>query len=102
MEDIKDFFITVLIIVAFYATGYAMSYAAQTLMFASLNRKAKDGNWKKAAKAFGVRVNKLKKMKKDEIKALYRKLVMKHHPDKGGDPDKFRNIHEAYEFAYAA
>jgi hypothetical protein len=27
---------------------------------------------------------------------------MKHHPDKGGDPDMFRNIHEAYEFVYAA
>lgn len=58
--------------------------------------------WKKAAKAFGVRVAKLKKMSKKEIKDLYRKMAMKHHPDKGGDPDKFRNVHDAYEFAYAA
>lgn len=33
---------------------------------------------------------------KDTIKKAYRKLAMKHHPDKGGDEDKFKNINEAY------
>jgi len=32
----------------------------------------------------------------DEIKKVYRKLAVKHHPDKGGDPEKFKNITEAY------
>ena len=31
-----------------------------------------------------------------EIKKAYRKLAMKHHPDKGGDQEKFKEISEAY------
>lgn len=31
------------------------------------------------------------------IRARYRKLASEHHPDKGGDPDEFRRIREAYE-----
>lgn len=33
----------------------------------------------------------------DEIKKTYRKLAMEHHPDKGGDGEKFKKISEAYE-----
>ncbi len=33
----------------------------------------------------------------DEIKSAYRKLVMQHHPDKGGDAAAFRRIQGAYE-----
>lgn len=33
----------------------------------------------------------------DEIKSAHRKLVIQHHPDKGGDVNKFREIQEAYE-----
>lgn len=32
-----------------------------------------------------------------QIKKAYRKLALKHHPDRGGDPDKFKEISEAYE-----
>jgi DnaJ family protein A protein 2 len=33
----------------------------------------------------------------DEIKKAYRKLAMKHHPDKGGDPETFKKISHAYD-----
>jgi curved DNA-binding protein len=32
----------------------------------------------------------------DEIKKAYRKLAAQHHPDRGGDTAKFKEIEEAY------
>jgi DnaJ-class molecular chaperone len=34
----------------------------------------------------------------NEVKEAYRKLAMEHHPDKGGDADRFKEIAEAYEW----
>jgi molecular chaperone DnaJ len=33
----------------------------------------------------------------DEIKKSYRRLAQEHHPDKGGDQEKFKEINEAYQ-----
>ncbi|CAH9134493.1 unnamed protein product [Cuscuta epithymum] len=33
----------------------------------------------------------------DEIKKAYRKAAIKNHPDKGGDPEKFKELAQAYE-----
>lgn len=33
----------------------------------------------------------------DEVKKAYRKLAMKHHPDKGGDPEQFKKVQGAYD-----
>lgn len=33
----------------------------------------------------------------EEIKAAYRRLAMKHHPDRGGSQDEFQKIKVAYE-----
>jgi hypothetical protein len=38
---------------------------------------------------------------KEEIKAAYRRLARKHHPDCGGDPAAFKEIQQAYERAMA-
>ena len=37
-----------------------------------------------------------RKASKDDIKKAFRKLAQKHHPDKGGDETKFKEITEAY------
>lgn len=37
-----------------------------------------------------------KKATTDDIKKAFRKLAQKHHPDKGGDESKFKEITEAY------
>jgi curved DNA-binding protein CbpA len=34
---------------------------------------------------------------KEEIKRVYRSLSLVHHPDKGGDPEKYKKINEAYQ-----
>lgn len=36
----------------------------------------------------------------DEIKSQMRKLALKHHPDRGGDVEKFREMWEAYEVLF--
>ncbi len=33
----------------------------------------------------------------DDIKKAFRRLARKHHPDKGGDEEKFKDVNEAYE-----
>lgn len=38
-----------------------------------------------------------KNANQDDIKSAYRKLAREHHPDKGGDKEKFQQIQEAYE-----
>jgi DnaJ family protein A protein 2 len=37
-----------------------------------------------------------KNASQDDIKKAYRKLAMKHHPDKGGDSETFKKISEAF------
>jgi len=33
----------------------------------------------------------------DELKKAYKKAAIKNHPDKGGDPEKFKELAQAYE-----
>jgi DnaJ-class molecular chaperone len=34
---------------------------------------------------------------KDDVRKAYKRLAVQHHPDKGGDADKFKDISHAYE-----
>lgn len=38
---------------------------------------------------------------KAQVKAAYRKLAAIHHPDRGGDGDKFDEVNQAYQRALA-
>lgn len=38
-----------------------------------------------------------KKSSQDDIKRAYRRLAMKHHPDRGGNSEKFAQINQAYD-----
>ena len=38
-----------------------------------------------------------KNASEEEVKKAYKKLAMKHHPDKGGDPEEFKKIQGAYD-----
>ncbi|KAF9623770.1 hypothetical protein IFM89_005277 [Coptis chinensis] len=38
-----------------------------------------------------------KNASQDDLKKAYRKAAIKYHPDKGGDPEKFKKLAQAYE-----
>lgn len=50
-----------------------------------------------SARLFGVTVDALKDMDCPALTRQYRKLALRHHPDKGGDPDTFVKLAAAYE-----
>lgn len=46
---------------------------------------------------YNILGNESRSASKPELKKIYRKLALEHHPDKGGDEEKFKEITEAYE-----
>jgi hypothetical protein len=50
-----------------------------------------------SAKLFGVTADALKKMDCPTLTRHYRKLALKHHPDKGGDQEIFVKLSAAYD-----
>ena len=55
-------------------------------------RRKTEGELNALAALGGLRAN----ATKDEITAAYKKLAKEHHPDKGGDDETFKRIHNAY------
>lgn len=54
-------------------------------------------NFMTMAKDFYATLGVSKGASDDEIKKAYRKLAHEHHPDKGGNTEKFKEINEAYQ-----
>jgi hypothetical protein len=50
-----------------------------------------------SARLLGVNVDVLKKMDCRALTRQYRKLALRHHPDKGGDPEMFVRLSAAYD-----
>jgi curved DNA-binding protein CbpA len=51
---------------------------------------------KQASRLLGISRSELKKMSRREVVRLYRRKAQQWHPDKGGDPEKFVKLTEAY------
>jgi hypothetical protein len=72
--------------------------------FADSRRRAEAGNKNtqpmsvdKASTIFGVSRTELAKMDKKEVTRLFRQKAHEHHPDKGGDQDRFVELTAAYK-----
>ena len=79
------------------AKEYRKKYEEQHRKF-----REENGNLFDFSKLFGFKDNHKilgieRTASKDEVKKAYRNLCKKHHPDMGGNVERFREINEAYE-----
>merc|ERR1712159_712858 len=76
----------------FFGGGMGGGFPFDEEQMGGMGRPGKKADTQKYYDLLGVD----KDASESEIKKAYRKLAMKHHPDKGGDPDKFKEMTEAH------
>lgn len=77
----------------FFGGGFPFGGGADFEDMPGMGRPKKDVDTQKYYDVLGVS----KTASTDEIKKAFRKLALKAHPDKGGDPEQFKDISVAYE-----
>ncbi|XVE74080.1 hypothetical protein DITRI_Ditri11bG0170400 [Diplodiscus trichospermus] len=74
---------------------------AETRNHIFFGRKYTKQIWKVSKRSDNTKYYKVlgvsKSASQDELKKAYRKAAIKNHPDKGGDPEKFKELAQAYE-----
>ena len=105
MEEIINIIFAFIIVIAVTSV---IDCIARKIIIWHLKRKynIKDVNEnkmsvKQACKILGIKQSDLNKMSKADLKKIFRNKVQKVHPDHGGSEKDFRNVKEAYDFAYS-
>ncbi len=91
-------------LIMFFDNEYGQSAFLEDILYNWMNTK-RDFHFpkrrqtftiKETATIFGVSEKELKKMSKNDLAKLFRKKAHIHHPDKGGDPETFIKLSQAY------
>lgn len=81
---------------SYFLHDYIKSFIDSKRFYASSLKKS-SVTLDEAITIFGIKKDKLKKMSRRGLTTLYRHMAKKHHPDKGGEHDKFIKLTEAYQ-----
>jgi len=91
-------------VILFFDNEYGQSAWLEDMIFEWMNRhrdhrppRKKSFTFQEASTVFGVTEEALRNMSKKEISRLFRQKAQEFHPDKGGDPEKFIHLTEAYQ-----
>jgi hypothetical protein len=89
-----------------YCIEMAPYWKAKFINKLKIRKSKKDGTYKpksgdtmsvkEACEILGIKKKDLKNMSKEDIKKAYKRKCQEIHPDKGGDPDNFINLKNAY------
>jgi len=79
-----------------FAYDYYRSFRSQHRNFRWPERREKISD-DETSEAFGEKIDILRSLKKSELARLFRRKAKEHHPDSGGEPERFIKLLAAYE-----